>query len=179
MRPGSVAAVTPAPAPDPLPHRIDAGARTFVVDRARAEDVPAVVRLLRDDVVGVGREGAPDGPLEGYREAFATIDADPHQLLVVVRDEAGVVVGTLQLTFLRTLSRGGALRMQVEAVRVASSMRGRGLGGLLLTWAAEHGQARGAVIAQLTSDLRRDGAHRFYERLGWRHTHAGMKLDLG
>ncbi|MBM6402226.1 GNAT family N-acetyltransferase [Phycicoccus sp. MQZ13P-5] len=151
--------------------------RGVVVDRARAEDVPAVVALLRDDVLGAGREG-PAEELEPYLSAFAALDADPQQLLVVARDEAGAVVATLQLTFIRGLSRGGATRMQVEAVRVAAPLRGSGLGAALLGWAAEHGRRRGAVLAQLTTDLRRADAHRFYERLGWRYTHAGLKLDL-
>ena len=45
-------------------------------------------------------------------------------------------------------------------------------------WAADVGRARGAVVAQLTTDRRRVGAHRFYERLGWVDSHKGMKLDL-
>ena len=63
-----------------------------------------------------------------------------------MRDDTGEVVGTLQLTFLRTLARRGVLRLQVEAVRVASSTRGSGLGRALLAWAAEHGRARGAEV---------------------------------
>ncbi len=153
------------------------GGRRFVVERAVEADVPAVLALLRDDHLGATREGDPID-LAPYREAFATIDGDPQHLLAVVRDGHGEVVGTVHLTFLRGLSRAGATRMQVEAVRVASALRGSGLGSALLGWAAEHGRARGAVIAQLTSDLSRTDAHRFYERLGWRHTHAGLKLDL-
>ncbi len=159
-----------------LPALIEAGGRRYLVERARAGDVPAVVELLLDDPIGAGRETARD--LAPYREAFVAVDADPRQLLVVAREGAGRVVATLQLSFLRSLSRGGATRMQVEAVRVSSSTRGTGLGRGLLGWAADHGRARGAVLGQLTSDLRRTDAHRFYEGLGWRHTHAGMKLDL-
>lgn len=167
--------------PDPhLPHRLELDGRSVLVDRARASDVPAVLALLRDDVLGAAREGDPaeDVDLAPYLAAFAALDAGPHQLLVVVRDEAGAVVGTLQLTFITGLSRGGATRMQVEAVRVAASMRGSGLGAALLGWAADLGRARGAALAQLTTDLRRTDAHRFYERLGWVHSHAGLKLDL-
>lgn len=164
-----------------LPHRLPVADGRYVVDRACAEDVPAVVALLRDDLLGASREGG-EHDLEPYRAAFAALDADPNQLLVVVRDEAGngagEVVGTLQLTFVRGLSRGGATRLQVEAVRVAAPTRGSGLGAALMAWAAEHGRARGAVLAQLTSDLRRTDAHRFYARLGWTHSHAGFKLDL-
>ncbi len=163
-----------------LPLHLELDGRAVVVDRARAADVPAVVALLRDDVLGAAREGDPaeDVDLGPYLEAFAVLDADPHQLLVVVRAADDTVVGTLQLTFITGLSRGGATRLQVEAVRVATSMRGSGLGAALLGWAADLGRARGATLAQLTTDLRRTDAHRFYERLGWVHSHAGLKLDL-
>jgi GNAT superfamily N-acetyltransferase len=170
--------VGPLPAVDALPHVLLVGERTYVVDRAVLGDVGAVVALLRDDEVGVTRETLTAAGLAPYREAFEEIDTDPRQLLVVVRRQDGELVGTLQLTFLRTLARRGGLRMQVEAVRVAGQERGAGLGQALLGWAADVGRARGAVIAQLTTDRRRVDAHRFYERLGWVHTHRGLKLDL-
>ena len=159
------------------PHELSLGGVPYVVDRAARDDVGAVVALLRDDDLGVTREVVDAQDLEPYLRAFDDIDADPHQLLVVVRSR-GVVVATMQLTFLRTLSRRGGLRMQVEAVRVASSERGSGLGRALLGWSTEVGRARGAVLAQLTTDRRRGDAHRFYESLGWVHTHRGLKLDL-
>ncbi len=163
-----------------LPHALDVGGRRFVVDRATSSDVPAVVALLRDDPLGSIREstGDDDDGLRPYLEAFEDIDADPRQVLVVARRPDGTVVATLQLTFLRTLSRRGGLRLQVEAVRVTGSERGAGLGQALMEWAADLGRARGAVLAQLTTDRRRTEAHRFYERLGWVDTHQGMKLDL-
>jgi GNAT superfamily N-acetyltransferase len=162
---------------DDLPHELRVGERTYLVTRAGAADVAAVVALLRDDELGAAREPATADDLAPYRRAFEQIDADPNQLLVVVRRQ-DEVVATLQLTFLRTLSRQGALRMQVEAVRVAGPERGAGLGRALLGWAVEAGRARGAVLAQLTTDRRRVAAHRFYARLGWVDTHRGMKLDL-
>ena len=163
---------------DFFPHALRVGGRTFVVDRARRGDVAAVVALLRDDELATAREAPADADLAPYLEAFDEVDGDPRQLLVVVRRSDGGVVGTLQLTFLRTLSRRGGLRMQVEAVRVAAPERGTGLGRALMDWAVETGRARGAVLAQLTTDRRRADAHRFYERLGWVDTHKGMKLDL-
>ena len=161
-----------------LPHALPVGDRTYLVDRATRGDVAAVVELLRDDELGTARESATDHDLRPYLDAFDEIDTDPRQLLAVVRRSDGEVVGTLQLTFLRTLSRRGGLRMQVEAVRVAGSERGAGLGRTLMGWAVDVGRARGAVLAQLTTDRRRVDAHRFYERLGWVDTHKGMNLDL-
>ncbi|SFP76054.1 Acetyltransferase (GNAT) family protein [Geodermatophilus dictyosporus] len=145
-----------------------------VLRRAGADDVAAMVALLADDVLGAGRETADLAP---YEAAFAAVDADPAHLLVVA-DDGGTVVGTLQLTFLPGLSRGGALRAQVEGVRVAAAVRGRGLGEAMLRWCADEARRRGATLVQLTTDKRRTDAHRFYERLGWVASHEGFKLEL-
>ncbi|WP_211489742.1 GNAT family N-acetyltransferase [Georgenia thermotolerans] len=146
-----------------------------VLRRARAADLPALVRLLADDQLGATRDG---GDLEPYRRAFAAIDADPAQLLVVAEAD-GAVVGTLQLTVIPGLARRGALRAQVEAVRVSAARRGRGLGRAMIGWVIEEARRRGCALVQLTTDKRRTDAHRFYERLGFAASHEGMKLLLG
>lgn len=146
------------------------------VDRARFEDVPAIVRLLADDRLGASRE-ALDDP-EVYRRAFEDIDADPNQFLAVLR-RGDRVVGTLQLTFVPGLSRRGALRVQVEAVRVHGGERGTGLGSAFMEWVERVARGRGAALVQLTSDRAREDAHRFYERLGYAPSHLGFKKPLG
>ncbi|MFC7491462.1 MULTISPECIES: GNAT family N-acetyltransferase [unclassified Knoellia] len=145
------------------------------VRRATREDVPAIVALLMDDPLGATRES--EGEHSAYLTAFEAIDADPAHQLVVLEDD-GEVVGTLQLTLLPGLSRGGALRAQIEAVRVASSRRGLGLGEGLFQWAIDEARRRGAVMVQLTTDTSREGARRFYERLGFVASHVGMKMPL-
>jgi GNAT superfamily N-acetyltransferase len=143
--------------------------------RATADDVPAIVALLADDPLGAGRENPQN--LAGYLAAFDRVDADPGELLIVA-DRDGEVVGTLQLTFLHGLSRQGATRAQIEAVRVKAEARGEGLGARLIEWAVAESRRRGCHLVQLTSDRSRDGAHRFYERLGFTGSHVGYKLTL-
>ena len=145
--------------------------------RAQAGDLPAIVAMLANDALGSTRED-PRLPLApAYLEAFAAIGADPNQLLAVAVED-GEMVGTLQLTFIPGLSHLGAWRGQIEAVRVASSRRGTGLGARLVEWAVEQCRARGCRMVQLTTSTSRKDAQRFYERLGFRHTHAGYKLSL-
>jgi GNAT superfamily N-acetyltransferase len=144
------------------------------IRRATAEDVPEIVAMLADDPLGAARE-SPGDP--AYAAAFADIDADPRQLLAVA-EAGGAVVGTLQLTFIPGLSRVGATRAQIEAVRVRADQRGAGLGQRLVEWAVGEARRRGCVLVQLTSDASRADAHRFYERLGFRASHVGMKLVL-
>ncbi len=152
------------------------GTSGVVVRRAVPGDLPALVALLADDPLGEGREAA-DGDLAPYRQAFAALDADPAHVLVTAVDGAEVV-GTLQLSFLPGLSRRGALRAQVEGVRVRADRRGAGLGEALLRWAVEESRRRGCALVQLTTDRSRPGAHRFYERLGFVASHVGYKLAL-
>jgi GNAT superfamily N-acetyltransferase len=154
--------------------RLTGAAEGVLVRRATAADLPAVVALLADDPLGAARETADLAP---YEAAFAAVDADPAHLLVVAED-GGTVVGTLQLTFIPGLARGGTLRAQVEGVRVAAALRGRGLGAALLGWVADEARRRGATLVQLTTDKRRTDAHRFYERLGYVASHEGFKLEL-
>jgi GNAT superfamily N-acetyltransferase len=145
---------------------------------ARQGDVPAIVALIAADQLGAARDGVRDeADLAAYEQAFAAIDADPAHILVIA-ESAGEVVGTMQLSFLPGLARRGALRAQVEAVRVAESTRGSGLGAAMMTWAIEESRRRGCALVQLTSDKSRAGAHRFYERLGFVASHEGMKLKL-
>src|SRR3954452_11604695 len=113
--------------------QLAAGGAVYELRRATAGDVEAIVALLAADQIGATRDG---GDLAPYERAFAAIDADPAQLLVVAAD-GDAVAGTLQLTFIPGLARRGALRAQVEAVRVRADLRGRGLGHALVAWAID------------------------------------------
>jgi GNAT superfamily N-acetyltransferase len=144
----------------------------------KRQDVPAIVRLLADDPLGSTREAANgDQVPNAYWRAFEAIDADPHQLLTVAEVD-GQVVGTLQLTFIPSLTYTGGERAQIEGVRVDASHGGRGLGREMVLWAIERARTRGCRLVQLTTDQRRPDAVRFYESLGFRPSHLGMKLSL-
>ncbi|MER6048490.1 GNAT family N-acetyltransferase [Streptomyces sp. NPDC001793] len=145
------------------------------IRRATEADLPAIVAMLADDPLGATRESPDD--LAPYRAAFAVLDADPHQhLTVAARD--GRVVGTLQLTVVPGLSRRGATRSIIEAVRVQADERGAGLGAELIEWAIATSRRLGCGLVQLTSDVTRVDAHRFYERLGFEASHLGFKRLL-
>jgi ribosomal protein S18 acetylase RimI-like enzyme len=163
---------------------VDGG--TFRLRHASPADLPAIVALLADDAIGTVREAG--GDMAPYERAFAAIDADPSHLLVVGElvppgtagsgSGEGTVVATFQLSFLPGISRHGAWRAQIEAVRVAGSLRGRGFGNLMVRWAIGESRRRGCTLMQLTTHKSRTAAHRFYERLGFDASHEGMKLTL-
>jgi GNAT superfamily N-acetyltransferase len=146
----------------------------MIIRDARRADVPAIVAMLADDVLGAAREGDLD---DAYWAAFERVAADPGNRIIVAEID-GRVAATLQLTLIPGLSRHGMLRAQVEAVRVAASERGHGVGQALIGWAINEARAAGCGLVQLTSDKRRPDAIRFYESLGFTATHEGLKLAL-
>ena len=145
--------------------------------RATRADLAAIVGLLADDELGRQRERLADPLPAAYTGAFEQIEADPRQLLAVAVLD-GRVVGTLQLTFLPYLTHQGGERALIEAVRIAGHVRGTGLGRTMLEWAIEQARQRGCRMVQLTTDKQRVDAHRFYESLGFRAIHEGMRLPL-
>ena len=162
---------------------------------ATRADVPAILELLTDDEIARSRDAGAASPPAGEAgaeaaggltpeavdaaswAAFEAIDADPRNELIVA-DEDGTVVGTCQLTFTPSLSRRGAERMTIEAVRVRGDLRGRGIGRAMMVWSLERARERGCGLAQLTTDKRRTDAHRFYASLGFEASHLGFKLAL-
>ena len=158
--------------------KLDLGSSAVVLRRALAEDVTAIVDLIAADQLGATRDGARTAAdLAAYQRAFLAIDSDPAQLLVVA--QAGQdVVATMQLSFIPGLARRGALRAQIEAVRVSEAYRSRGLGAAMISWAIDEARRRDCALVQLTTDKSRTSAHRFYERLGFVASHEGMKLAL-
>ncbi|GAA3227109.1 GNAT family N-acetyltransferase [Streptomyces thermocoprophilus] len=147
----------------------------LVIRPAAEDDIPALVAMLADDPLGARRDSPDD--LTPYRTALQRLSGDPHQHLVVAERE-GRVIGTLQLTIIPGLSRRGATRSIIEAVRIHSDERGSGLGTRLIEWAVETSRREGCQLVQLTSDKSRADAHRFYERLGFEPSHIGFKLPL-
>ena len=144
---------------------------------ATRADLPAIVRMLADDDLGSQREQVKDPLPDSYYLAFEQINNDPsHELIVAELD--GDVIGTLHLMFLPSVSFQGGLRAQVESVRVDKQLQSRGIGSEMMKWAMERARQRGAHVVQLTTHKSRVDAHRFYERLGFKGTHLGMKLSL-
>jgi GNAT superfamily N-acetyltransferase len=149
-----------------------------VLRTATEADVPALVELIAADQLGAARDGIRDAAdVAAYTAAFRQIDADPAHLLVVAELDSQIV-GTMQLSFLPGLARRGAMRAQIEAMRVARNQRGAGLGADMIGWAIDEARRRGCALVQLTSDKSRTDAHRFYARFGFIASHEGMKLAL-
>lgn len=136
------------------------------------------VYLLYNDELGKNRENFITPLPKSYIDAFENIDSDPNQELIVVKTLDGTIAATLKLNYIQTLTHQAARRVQIEGVRVSEIFRGRGFGTSIFEWAIERAKSRGARIIQLTSDKRRPSAIHFYEKLGFKASHEGMKIML-
>ena len=146
--------------------------------KATRKDLPAIVAMLADDILGGKREQYEDPLPEFYYSAFERLGKNDDQELIVVEEEAEGVIGTLHLTFLPYLTYRGGTRAQIDAVRIRSDQRGKGLGEKMFQWAIERAKGRGAHLLQLTTDKERPDTVRFYEKLGFKASHVGMKLHF-
>jgi ribosomal protein S18 acetylase RimI-like enzyme len=145
--------------------------------RATRTDLPSIVRMLADDDLGSQRERIENPLPASYDSAFEQINNDPnHELIVAERN--GEVIGTLHLMFLPSVSFQGGLRAQIESVRVDKRLQSQGIGSEMMKWTMERAKQRGAHVIQLTTHKSRIDAHRFYEKLGFKGSHLGMKMDL-
>src|SRR5215207_4196469 len=151
--------------------------QNLVFRLATRTDLPAIVRMLADDGLGRQRERDENPLPAAYHSAFEQIESDPnHELIVAEQD--GEVIGTLHLIFLPSISFQGGLRAQVESVRVDRKYQNIRIGSEMMKWTIARARERGAHMVQLTTHKTRQDAHRFYERLGFKGSHLGMKLDL-
>ncbi|MFB6828481.1 GNAT family N-acetyltransferase [Streptomyces hydrogenans] len=147
----------------------------MILRPATRAELPAVLALLADEDRVV--DPAPALVTEAYERAFADIEADPRNEMLVLVDD-GLVLGCLQATYIPGLGKGGAERALIEAVRIRVDRRGGGLGRELMERAAARAKERGCALVQLTSDKERADAHRFYASLGYARSHEGFKLPL-
>jgi len=146
--------------------------------KATNSDVSQIVEMIADDELGKTRENFHVPLPNEYLNAFEKINSDPNQELIVVEDDNHEIIGTLQLSFIQYLTYRGGIRAQIEAVRIRKDQRGLGLGKKMFAWAIERAKERNAHLLQLTTDKKRPEAIKFYEDLGFKSSHEGMKMHF-
>jgi GNAT superfamily N-acetyltransferase len=150
---------------------------TIIIRRAREADLPELIGLFAGDEIGGHGDTTDESAFEDYLRAFHVIDHSQNEQLFVA-EKAGEVVGTFQILFNRTLTGRGSISMILEAVQTRTDMRGQGIGAKMIEYALEEARRRDCRLVQLTSNVARTDAHRFYERLGFAKSHAGFKMKL-
>lgn len=147
------------------------------IRRAEKRDLPFIVKLLADDLLGAAREANTMPPNALYLKAWDNISKNNNCEIFVVEDQ-GKVVGVAQLDYLQYLTYQGGRRAQIEGVRVHRKYRNKGIGKKLFQFLIEKARQNDCHLVQLTTDTTRPDALKFYESLGFVRSHIGMKLHF-
>jgi ribosomal protein S18 acetylase RimI-like enzyme len=132
------------------------------VRAATEADLPAVLELYAQPALDNGTRL----PLPDARRLLARFARYPDYSLYVACAE-GLVVGVYALLIMDNLAHLGAPSGVVEDVAVAPAHQGLGVGRAMMAHALERCRDAGCYKLSLSSNLRREDAHRFYESLGF------------
>jgi GNAT superfamily N-acetyltransferase len=133
-----------------------------LVREATVNDLPAVLALY-------GQPGLDEDrvlSLEAARELFYRFEAYPDYTLYVAEAD-GAIVGTFALLIMDNLGHLGTPSGVVEDVIVLASEQRRGIGRQMMEFAIARCRARGCYKVALSSNLKREAAHQFYESIGF------------
>jgi ribosomal protein S18 acetylase RimI-like enzyme len=137
---------------------MDAGGAPVAVEEV-TEATPEVATALRTLIPELSSSAPPL-----TEEALDHIVASPSTVLLVARDGADVIVGSLTLV---VFGAPTGARAWIEDVVVSPASRGQGVGAALVTDALRRAAAAGARTVDLTSRPSRQAANRLYVRLGF------------
>ncbi len=149
----------------------------LLIRDARPDDLPGIVGLHAADAVGGHGDVWADETRPLYEAAFRRL-ADHPDHAVFVAEHEGAIVGSFILSILPGLTGRGAVHAELRSVQVRADLRSLGIGARMVAHAEAEARRRGASVIELTSNLKRLDAHRFYERLGYAKSHAGFKKAL-
>ncbi len=148
------------------------------IRKAVQQDVPRILELYRQlEITTAPAEGDKQPEADDYRKVFDRISGYPGMELVVA-EEDGQVIGSLEILVVPNLSHKGLPWALVENVIVEETRRRSGVGRALMTYAINRAKAAGCYRITLSSNNNRQDAHRFYEAIGLKSSSAGFRLYL-
>ncbi len=144
--------------------------------RATRRDIPALLHLYGAFAAAYGDEPAALSP--GEADAiFDRIDADANQALLVAECDLRVI-GTLVLVVVQNLAHRGQPWAVIENIVVHESVRGQGIGTLLMEEAVRRARGTRCYKLVLSAHQSRTASHRLYHKLGLQQTHLGFEMLL-
>jgi len=99
-----------------------------------------------------------------------------YKVFVAIIDEK--IIGTFALAVMDNLAHMGAPSGLIEDVVVKTEYQGKGIGKQMMRFAIEYCMKYGCYKVALSSNLKREKAHRFYESLGFKKHGYSFLLEL-
>lgn len=114
-------------------------------------------------------------PLEQSAQIMEEMAKYPYFKVFVALD-GNRIIGTFSLAILRGL--GGDCAGVIEDVVVAKDCRSQSVGEQMIRFALEQGKAAGCYKVALSSNVKRERAHHFYESLGFQRHGYSFTTEL-
>jgi len=141
--------------------------------RAATEaDLPSILALY----VEVEDDGRVVS-IEKARSILARMKSYP-DYKVYVAILGGSIVGTFEVLIMDNLAHMGAPSGVVEDFVVDRDWRGKGVGKQMMRFAMDRCRERGCYKLALSSNLKREAAHRFYDGLGFQRHGYSFVVEL-
>ena len=145
----------------------------LTIRKATDQDVPAILALYRDAQI----DGDGGFTVEEATTQLATLSRYPYfNVFVALID--GTIAGTYELAVLDNMAKRGKKSGVVEDVAVGPGHQGKGVGRVMMEHALEECRLAGCYKVTLSSNLKREGAHRFYDSLGFARHGYSFQVEL-
>ena len=147
---------------------------SLTIREATSDDLPAVLALYAqpgmDDHLILSTDAA--------EEIFKRMQSYPNYHLYVASLE-NQIVGTFALLIMDNLAHCGSPSGIVEDVVVDQQRRGQGVGQQMMRFAMQRCRGAGCYKLMLSSSIKREAAHRFYEGLGFSRYGFSYQVEFG
>ena len=140
---------------------------------ASDDDIPAILQLYSAAEITAEESFT----IEEARDQLAIFRRYPSfRVFVALIDN--VIVGTYELLIMDNLAKRGKKSGVVEDVAVDPACQGRGIGRAMMEHAREQCRQAGCYKFVLSSNLKREDAHRFYDALGFKRHGFSFLMEL-
>lgn len=145
----------------------------MVIREAKTEDLPNIIQLYKQPDMDNGMTLS----LEQAEVIFNKMSTYPNYKIFVA--EVGIeIIGTFALAIMDNLAHMGATSGLIEDVIVKTNWQGKGIGKQMMNYAIERCRNYGCYKVVLSSNLKREKAHLFYEALGFSKHGYSFLLEL-
>lgn len=136
------------------------------------DELKEVLELLKE------LDESADIPLEKAESIWRAMASYPYYRIYAAYDEDNNIIGTFTLLICENLGHGGKPFAIVENVVVGPGRRGQGIGKAMMRKAARLAGEKGCYKLMLSSDIKREDAHRFYESIGFKRHGISYRIDI-
>jgi ribosomal protein S18 acetylase RimI-like enzyme len=165
-----------ASVPQPMvsvPDKDDRMDDSLSIREAAKSDLPDLLRLYSQPELDNGDVL----PVSSAERIFERMASYPNYKVYVAL-KGTLVVGTFALLIMDSLGGLGVPSAIIEDVAVDPAHQGQGIGREMMRKALELAAENGCYKAALSSNLRRERAHAFYESLGFERHGYSFRIDI-